>query len=150
MFEWDRDALPFGVTAVENRFVMEYLPAAKGDFVKVYLWGLFACAHKDADYALETMAQDLMMAVSDVEAALRYWERRGLVSRISEKPPQYRFYSPRSGSKAAAPCSRPIPRMWIFPKPFTPYSATTARYRRQKYPSCGNGCRTSDCRPKWC
>ncbi len=94
MFEWDRDALPFGVTAVENRFVMEYLPAAKGDFVKVYLWGLFACAHKDADYALETMAQDLMMAVSDVEAALRYWERRGLVSRISEKPPQYRFYSP--------------------------------------------------------
>lgn len=94
MFQWDASALPYGVTAVENRFLLDYLPAAKGDFVKVYLWGLFACAHKDQDYALEEMAQELMLTVPEIEAALRYWERRGLVARISEAPPAYRFFSP--------------------------------------------------------
>ncbi len=94
MFEWDQEARVWGVTAVENRFILDYLPAARGDYVKVYLWGLFACAQKGPDYALEDMARDLDMAKSDIEAALRYWERRALVSRISGDPPGYRFYSP--------------------------------------------------------
>ncbi len=94
MFEMDQEARAFGVTAVENRFILDYLPAAKGDYVKVYLWGLFACACKGPDYTLEMMAGDLDMPVSDMEAALRYWERRALVSRISGDPPLYRFYSP--------------------------------------------------------
>ena len=59
MFEWDQEARVFGVTAVENRFLLDYLPAAKGDYVKVYLWGLFACACKGPDYTLEAMAEEL-------------------------------------------------------------------------------------------
>ena len=94
MFEWDQEALSFGVTAVENRFILDYLPAAKGDYIKVYLWGLFACSCKGPDYTLEAMAGDLDLSVADLEAALRYWERRALVSRISGDPPLYRFYSP--------------------------------------------------------
>ena len=94
MFEWDQDAAMFGVTAVENRFLLEYLPAAKGDYIKVYLWGLYACAHPKEEYGLEEMAQELFLSVSEIEAALRYWERRALVSRISENPPRFRFYSP--------------------------------------------------------
>ena len=94
MFEMDRDALNYGVTAVENRFLLDYLPAAKGDFVKVYLWGLFACQSKGQDYTLEEMSQELFLSVSDIEAALRYWERRGLVSRLGSEPVQYRFFSP--------------------------------------------------------
>ena len=94
MFDLDQDARDFGVTAVENRFVTEYLPAAKGDYVKVYVWGLHMCAWGKPEYSLEEMAQDLIMNVSEVEAALRYWERRGLVARLSENPPAYRFYSP--------------------------------------------------------
>lgn len=94
MFEMDRDALNYGVTAVENRFLLDYLPAAKGDFVKVYLWGLFACQSKGQDYTLEEMSQELFLSVSDIEAALRYWERRGLVSCLGSEPVQYRFFSP--------------------------------------------------------
>ena len=93
MFELDQEARAFGVTCVENRFLTDYLPAAKGDYVKVYLWGLYACAHKEPDYSLEEMAHELDLSVSDIEAALRYWERRSLVSRISDNPPQYRFFS---------------------------------------------------------
>ncbi len=103
MFEWDQEAFSFGVTAVENRFILDYLPAAKGDYVKVYLWGLFACSHKGPDYTLEAMAGDLDLSVADIEAALRYWERRGLVCRISGEPPVYRFFSPVQRQTAAYP-----------------------------------------------
>ncbi len=101
MFELDQEARAFGVTAVENRFLLDYLPAAKGDYVKVYLWGLFACVYKGPDYSLEEMAQDLDLPKPDIEAALRYWERRALVSRISGEPPVYRFYSPTQRQTAA-------------------------------------------------
>ena len=94
MFEYDREAMQYGVTALENRFLLDYLPAAKGDYVKIYLWSLFACANKGPDYSLDEMSQDLFIPVPEIEAALRYWERRGLVTRLSDDPPQYRFYSP--------------------------------------------------------
>ena len=104
MFQLDPDAATFGATAIENRFFLDYLPAAKGDYVKVYLFGLFACQNKPEDYGLSDMAQELNLSVPDVEAALRYWERRALVTRISDNPPQYRFYSPaqRQQSYSAA------------------------------------------------
>lgn len=102
MFEFDREALAYGVTALENRFLLDYLPAAKGDYIKVYLWGLFACANKGADYTLEEMAQEIYLTVPEIEAALRYWERRALVSRVSDNPPQYRFYSPMQRMKTPA------------------------------------------------
>ena len=102
MFEFDQEARIYGVTAVENRFLLDYLPAAKGDYVKVYLWGLFACAWKGPDYTLEAMAEELELPVPEIEAALRYWERRALVSRISGDPPVYRFYSPNQRQTAAA------------------------------------------------
>ena len=94
MFEFDPEALAYGVTPLENRFLLDYLPAAKGDHIKVYLWGLFACAYKDAEYTLDEMARDIFLTVPEIEAALRYWERRGLVTRMSDSPPRYRFYSP--------------------------------------------------------
>ncbi len=102
MFEFDRDAAQYGVTPVENRFLTDYLPAAKGEYIKVYLWGLFACARKDPDYTLEAMAQEILLTVPEIEAALRYWERRGLVTRVSDNPPQYRFYSPSQRMNAPA------------------------------------------------
>lgn len=94
MFERDKKALAFGATMVDNSFLMDYLPAARGDYVKVYLWGLFCCQAMDDTYSLEEMAQDLFMSVSEVEAALRYWERRALVTRLSQSPARFCFHSP--------------------------------------------------------
>ena len=59
MFEMDRDAAAYGVTAVENRFIADYLPAAKGDYVKVYLWGLYACARPQEGLSLESAAEEI-------------------------------------------------------------------------------------------
>ena len=94
MFEMDREALEYGVTVIDNCFLMDYLPAAKGDYVKVYLWGLLHCQKREEEYSLTEMAHELFMTVPEVEAALRYWERRALVSRSSQSPIRYTFHSP--------------------------------------------------------
>ena len=41
MFERDQQSKTFGVTVIENLFITEYLPSAKGDHVRVYLALLF-------------------------------------------------------------------------------------------------------------
>ena len=111
MFERDKESLAFGVTAVDNTFLMDYLPAAKGEYIKVYLWGLFCCQAMDDTYSLEEMANDLFLTVSEVEAALRYWERRALVARISQSPARYRFYSPLQ--RKAAPIALQVDQDYV-------------------------------------
>lgn len=92
MFERDDQYRIFGVTAVENLFLTEYMPDANGDYVKVYLCGLFHSQNMADGYGLEEMAHELNLSRETILAALRYWERRRLVARLSENPPLYRFF----------------------------------------------------------
>ncbi|MGN0778382.1 MAG: DnaD domain protein [Aristaeellaceae bacterium] len=91
MFGFDERYAVFDVTPVDNQFILEYLPAAKGDWVKVYLYGLTQCCHPQADMDMERLSRELGMTVEDVQSAYRYWERKGLVQRISDHPPAYRY-----------------------------------------------------------
>ena len=93
MFKQDENALRFGSLALDHIFIQDYLPGAKGDYVKVYIYGLYLSRHPQPDMGLEEMARELGMEVSEAEAALRYWERRRLVSRVSDNPPEYVFRS---------------------------------------------------------
>lgn len=97
MFEMDKEAFRFGATPVENSFILDYLPNAKGDYVKVYLWCLMKMGAGEA-FSLEEMARDIYLTVPEIEAALRYWERRALCVRLQDNPPKYRFYSPTQQS----------------------------------------------------
>ena len=92
-FGFEEQYAMFDVTPVDNQFILDYLPGAKGDDVRVYLYGLMQCHHPQEDMTVERMAQELDMKVADVEAAYRRWERKGLVQRISDNPPQYRYVS---------------------------------------------------------
>ena len=94
MFEQDESMLRFGVTPVENLFIQEYLPAARGDYVKVYLYALYISAHPKKELSAAEIAQELGMPQSDVEGALRYWERRHLLVRLTDNPPAYQMKSP--------------------------------------------------------
>ena len=87
MFEPDQQLKTFGVTVVENLFITEYLQGAKGDHVKVYLSLLYHCQHSREEIGPEEMALSLDMTVAQIEAALRYWERRRLIERVSDDPP---------------------------------------------------------------
>ena len=91
MFGFDDKYAMFDITPVQNQFIAEYMPHANGNYVKVWLYGLMQCYHPREDMDLGTMAQELEMTEEEVLTAFRYWERRGLVTRISDKPPQFRY-----------------------------------------------------------
>ncbi|MGN1021209.1 MAG: DnaD domain protein [Aristaeellaceae bacterium] len=91
MFGFDERYAVFDVTPVDNQFILEYLPAAKGDYVKVYLYGLTQCCHPQADMDMASLSRELGMTEDEVQSAYRYWERKGLVQRISDHPPAYRY-----------------------------------------------------------
>ena len=91
MFGFDERFAMFDITPVENLFILEYLPSAKGDYVRVYLYGLMHCYHPEQDMNLDRMSHELNMTQEEVLSAFRYWERRRLVRRISDKPPKWQY-----------------------------------------------------------
>ena len=93
MFGFDEQYAMFDVTPLDNQFILEEMPGAKGDYVKVYLYGLLNCYHPQTDMTPATMAQELSMTEEEIMQAYRYWERRGLVRRIGDYPPVWRYVS---------------------------------------------------------
>ena len=93
MFGFDEQYPMFDVTPVDNQFILEYLPAATGDAVRVYLYGLMQCYHPQSTMTIDQMARELGMEEGDVLAAYRHWERKGLVKRIADHPPVFRYIS---------------------------------------------------------
>ena len=91
MFGFDAKYAMFDITPVENQFILEYLPAAKGDYVKVYLYGLMRCYHSEEDMNLDRMCHELGMTEEEVRNAFGYWERRRLVRRVCDNPPKWQF-----------------------------------------------------------
>jgi DNA replication protein DnaD len=89
MFDREEQYKFFGATAVENLFLREYMPAAKGDYVKVYLCALYHSQYPGSGYGLQDIALELSLPQTDVMAALRYWERRKLILKTSENPPAF-------------------------------------------------------------
>ena len=67
-------------TAIENVFINEYLPAAPGDFVKVFIY-----AYMYAEYGLdlddEMMARELGLSTKEIIDAWNFWEKMGVIRR---------------------------------------------------------------------
>lgn len=83
MFKLSSEASLDGAITVENKFIVEYLPYADGDYVKVYLYGLSLAARKsDPDDSLERLSRRLDLDISTVNAAIDYWTELGLMSRL--------------------------------------------------------------------
>lgn len=93
MFGFDEQYAYYDVTPVDNQFILEYLPNATGDAVRVYLYGLMQCYHPQQAMTLEQMARELSLTDDAVLAAYRHWERKGLVRRIADNPPAFRYVS---------------------------------------------------------
>lgn len=79
-------------TEVDNIFLNDFLPFADGQFVKVYLYGLYKCGDASAlDNTLESFAKHLNMSEEDVIGAFEYWQEQGLVQVLSTRPVEVRF-----------------------------------------------------------
>lgn len=77
---------------VENIFINEYLPAAPGDYVKVFLYAAMYAEHR-LEMNNDAIAKQLGLTREEVLAAWEYWEQMGLVKRR---------YLPESGAGESA------------------------------------------------
>ena len=102
-FAFDERYAMFDITPVENQFILEYLPGAKGDYVKVYLFGLLCCYHPRKEMDVTRMSRELGMAEDTILAAFRYWERRGIVRRIGDNPPEWQYVNIKQKNMGGEP-----------------------------------------------
>lgn len=68
------------VTAVPDLFLEKYMPAANGEFVKVYLYLLKISGDPAANPSLSSMADFFSCTENDIVRALKYWEKQGLLA----------------------------------------------------------------------
>ena len=85
----DRWNIP--VTAVADEFIDQYMAAANGEYVKVYLYLL---RHQSEPVSVDAIADALNHTESDVRRALAYWEKAGVLLRED-------LLSPDGGEKDA-------------------------------------------------
>lgn len=64
-------------------FISEYMPSANGEYVKLYLYGLYG-ASQGKSLTDEELASLFHILVTDVENAWSYWEKVGLMERKGE------------------------------------------------------------------
>lgn len=85
MFKISTEAALDGSVTIENRFIVDYLPYADGDYVKVYVYGLSLAMRKnDRDDSITRLARLLNLDIATVDAAIEYWAERGLMSRLGD------------------------------------------------------------------
>ena len=65
---------------IENIFINEYMPAAPGDYVKVFIYG-FMYAEHCLPMDNSTIAKQLKLTEKDVQDAWSYWESMGAIKR---------------------------------------------------------------------
>ncbi len=83
---YSKDFSSTSFTNVENVFINEYLPSASGDYVRVYLYGLFLCQNPTVDKSLKDIADCLSLSEETVLQAFVYWEDFGAVNILSKEP----------------------------------------------------------------
>ena len=88
--EFSSEIISSTTTQIDNLFLSDFLPNANGDYVKVYLYGLYKCqSGKDND--LESFARTLDMDKEDVISIFYYWQELGLVNVINIEPIMVRY-----------------------------------------------------------
>ena len=65
---------------IENIFINEYMPAAPGDYVKVYLYASMYAEHA-LNMSNETMAKQLAISEQTILEAWEYWEKMGVIKK---------------------------------------------------------------------
>ena len=66
-------------TVISNIFIDRYMPQANGSYVKVYLYLLRLVGDPSYNGTLSSVADRLEETEKDIERALKYWEKLGLL-----------------------------------------------------------------------
>lgn len=109
-------------TLVANTFIDEYMAAASGEYVKVYLYLL---RHQQEAVNIEQIADALNHTESDVKRALAYWEKLGALQKEAvgqENPEQTGNKGQQAAAKEQQEAAIPLAGSLTAPVKRTPYS----------------------------
>ena len=73
------------ITTIYNSFIEDYMPAANGSYVKVYLYIEKCLQAKESNFSISSLADQLENTEKDILRALMYWEKKGLMSLNRDK-----------------------------------------------------------------
>ena len=88
--EFSNEVVGNSSTMVDNLFLSDFMPNVDGDYVKVYLYGLYKCS-SSRDNSIESFENILQMSKDDIVSIFYYWQEMGLVSVINVDPIQIRY-----------------------------------------------------------
>ncbi len=71
-----KNRLTVGSTQVSNEFIDKYMATANGEYVKVYMYLL---RHQNEDVSIGQIADGLNHTEADVQRALAYWQKAGVL-----------------------------------------------------------------------
>ena len=97
-FSFDKEFSAAQYTSLENGFILEYLPQASGDAVKVYLYGLYLCANPQQNSDLKDIASALSLSEETVMDCFTFWEEFGLVTVLSKEPLSVKYLPVRAAA----------------------------------------------------
>lgn len=80
MFKLQQEKIDFGNTSIENIFINDFMPVAKGDFVKVYLLGFKYAMDCENNFSNETISKNIGITLDEVNEAWIYWKDQGIVN----------------------------------------------------------------------
>lgn len=75
-----KNSLSETTVSLSTIFIDHYMPSANGEFVKIYLYLLRALSAPTAMLTLSSIADAFSCTEKDVERALCYWEKTGILS----------------------------------------------------------------------
>ncbi len=87
-----------GYTLLDNKFITKYLPEADGFAVKVYLYGLLLCEHRETEFSVRSMAEVLKATEADIKDAFAFWEDYDLVEILAQEPFTVQYLPVRAAS----------------------------------------------------
>ncbi len=88
--EFSSEVISKNSVSIENQFITDFLPNAEGDYVKVYLYGLYLCG-TSKDNSIDVFEKNLGLTREDILSIFYYWQERGLVQVINIEPPVIRY-----------------------------------------------------------
>ena len=97
-----KGAAVYDSTPIENTFLMEHLPTAPAQFLKVYLYARMLCLYPELGAGVADAAAMLRMDEDAVLDAMNYWEQKGLARRLSDQPPAYELLPVNASAVAAS------------------------------------------------
>lgn len=88
--EFSSEVVASNSTPIDNVFLSDFLPNANGDYVKVYLYGLYKCS-TSRDNDILSFSKALQMSEEDILSIFYYWQEVGLVNVINVEPIQIKY-----------------------------------------------------------